>query len=43
MLNAEDTKNILDAVSLVRSMDSIFSDIANQLDSDGFAAMALLG
>jgi hypothetical protein len=43
VLNEEDTRNILGAVSLVRSMDSIFGDLANQLDSDGLAAMALLG
>lgn len=43
VLNEEDTRNILGAVSLVRSMDSIFNDIASQLDNDGLAAMALLG
>lgn len=43
VLNAKDTQNILSAVSLVRSMDNIFGNIAEQLDNDGFAAMALLG
>ena len=43
VLNAEDTKNILDTVSLVRSMNSIFDNIAIQLDGEGLAAMALLG
>ena len=44
VLNAEDTKNILDAVQMVRTMqDNLFGNIAEQLDSDGFAAMALLG
>ena len=43
VLNAEDTQNILSAVSLVRSMDDIFGSIAEQLDGDGLAAMALLG
>ena len=44
VLNQEDTKNILDAVQMVRTMqDNLFGNIAEQLDSDGFAAMALLG
>ena len=44
VLNQEDTKNILDAVQMVRTMqDNLFGSIAEQLDSDGFAAMALLG
>ena len=44
VLNAEDTKNILDAVAMVRNMqDNLFGSIADQLDSDGLAAMALLG
>ncbi len=43
VLNAEDTQNILAAVSMVRSMDDIFGSLAEQLDNDGLAAMALLG
>ena len=43
VLNQEDTKNILDAVHIVRNMkDNLFSDLAEQLDKEGFAAMALL-
>ena len=39
VLNQEDTKNVLAAVEAA----GVFADIAKQLDSDGLAAMALLG
>lgn len=44
LLNAEDTQNILSAVSAVRGIsDVLFGNIADRLDSDGLAAMAMLG
>lgn len=43
VLNEDDTKNILTAVNTVRALDGLFSGIASQLDSNGIAAMSLLG
>lgn len=44
VLNEEDTRNILTAVNTMRGMsNAIFSGIADRLDGDGLAAMAMLG
>ena len=44
VLNAQDTENILSAVTLLRELpDTIFADIAKELDGNGLASMALLG